>query len=280
MFKTDSKKLNLDIITEIGSSRNYFSVDVLVNGTPVGYIDNFSGVELPENYTKVELPQGEFSKEFELGDGVKTVCLHMPWSARTLIKEIVIDDYAFIEPIKREKKLLVFGDSITHGYDALRPSCRYIARLSEMLEAEEFNKAIGGEKFFPELAKLKDSFVPDYITVAYGTNDWSCMDENTFKEKCRGFYKNLSRSYSQSKIFAITPIWRKDMYEINTEWDFTKVDTYIRDMTSDIENVTVITGFDFVPQDENLYADQNLHPNDKGFAFYAESLYDKIKSEL
>ncbi len=276
-FKTDSKKLALDIVTERGSSRKYFSVDVLVDEKPVGYVDNFSGTDLPENYTTVELPLGEFSKEFELGDGVKTVCIHMPWSIKTMIKGIVIDENAFIEPVKWEKKLLAFGDSITHGYDALRPSRRYIARLSEKLGAEEFNKAIGGEKFFPELAKLKDSFVPDYITVAYGTNDWKHSDEATFKEKCRCFFENLRQSYPQSEIFAITPIWRKDMYETITGWDFAKIDTNIKDITKGIENVTVITGFDFVPQDENLYADQNLHPNDEGFEFYAENLYNKIK---
>ena len=47
------------------------------------------------------------------------------------------------------------------------------ARLADALGAEEVNKAIGGECFFPELAATKEDFQPEYITVAYGTNDWS-----------------------------------------------------------------------------------------------------------
>ena len=107
--------------------------------------------------------------------------------------------------------MLAFGDSITHGYDTLHPSGRYAAKLAERLEAEEFNKGIGGEKFFSELASLKEPFVPDYITIEYGSNDWNRIDEETFKYNSRAFYENIVRNYPNSKIFTITPLWRKDM---------------------------------------------------------------------
>lgn len=277
LFRTDSKTLFLKLTTAQGSSRKYFSVDVLVDGEVVGYLDNFSDISLPQNYTQTELPLGDFSKEFQLGDGTKTVCVHMPWSTKTLIKEIVIDDSAFIEVVKPKNKLFAYGDSITHGYDALRPSNRYIAKLADALGAEEFNKAIGGERFFPELAKLKDSFQPDYITVAYGTNDWNGIDENTFKENCKAFYENISRNYPESKIFAITPIWRKDMNEERMFGDFEKVEMHIRHAVKELENITVVSGFEFVPKEEKFYADLRLHPNDKGFGYYFKNLYDEIK---
>jgi len=280
LFKTDSKNLFLKFKTMSSSSRKYFSVDVVVDGNLIGYIDNFSDLELPQNYTQAEFPLGEFSKKFQLGEGEKTVCVHLPWSVKTLIEEISIDDNAFIEGIKPEKKLIAFGDSITHGYDALHPSNRYIAKLADMLGAEEFNKAIGGERFFSELAELKDSFVPDYITVAYGTNDWYGTDEETFKYNCKAFYKNISQNYPNSKIFAITPIWRKDMGELRKFGDFRKVEQDIRSAVMDIENITVISGFDFVPKDEKYFADLRLHPNDNGFECYAENLYREIITKI
>ncbi len=275
-FSTNSKNLFIKINTEQGSSRKYFSVDVFVDEKCIGYIDNFSNLKLPVDYTKMELPLGEFSKNFYLGEGEKKVCVHMPWSTKTFIKEIAIDDGAFIEEVIPPKKLLAFGDSITQGYDALRPSNRYIAKLADKLDAEEFNKAIGGEVFFPELAMLKDQFVPDYITVAYGTNDWSKTDREIFKKNCKAFYASISQNYPDTKIFAITPIWRKDMCEERVFGDFNKVEEDIRDIVKDIENVTVIRGFDFVPKDEGYYADLRLHPNDEGFEYYVKSLYDKI----
>lgn len=276
-FRTDSKSLFIKIRTSPFSPRRYFSVDVFADGNPVGFIDNFSDTELLRDYTNSDYPLGDFSKTFEFVDGIKEVRVHLPWSMITVIEEISIDDGAFIEGIKPKKKLLAFGDSITHGYDALRPSNRYIARLSDLLCAEEFNKAIGGERFFPELAKLKEDFIPDYITVAYGTNDWFHVDEETFKQNCAAFYLNLASNYRNSKIFAITPIWRKDMNEKRIFGDFRNVERDIREAVAGIDNITVISGFDFVPKDEDYFADLRLHPNDAGFEHYAKNLFDKIK---
>jgi len=143
-FETDSEKMTLKITTSPGSSRSYFSVDVLVDGEAVGYIDNFNEEDMVGNYTQKACPLGDFEKTFSLGEGMKKVCIHLPWSVKTGIQELILDDGACVHPVKHSKKLLAFGDSITHGYDAMRPSNRYIARLSEALCAEELNKAIGG----------------------------------------------------------------------------------------------------------------------------------------
>ncbi len=280
LFKTDSKNLFIKLKTICLGTRKYFSVDVFVNGKPVGYIDNFSDTELPDYYAYLGFPNGDFSKNIELGEGEKTVCVHLPWSVKTLIEEISLDDNAFIEAVKPKKKLLVYGDSITQGYDALRPSNRYIAKIAELLDAEEYNKAIGGEQFYPELAKLKDSICPDYITVAYGTNDWNDnnINEDIFKSRCKDFYTNLSENYPDAKIFAITPIWRKDLNDFRTLGDFRKVDEYIRSVLKVFKNIKVISGFGFVPEDEKYFADLRLHPNDAGFECYAEQLYKEIIS--
>ena len=61
LFKTDSRNLFLKVKTVLMTSQKYFSVDVFVNGKLIGYIDNFSDVELPQNYTKVDVSLGDFS---------------------------------------------------------------------------------------------------------------------------------------------------------------------------------------------------------------------------
>ncbi len=282
-FKTDSNNLTLKITAlESQDPRKYFSFDIFSNGNKVGILDNFSDIDLPDyNYMWVDAPHGKFQKSFELGQGTKEVCIHFPWSLFVVLNELSLDDGCFVEPVKPGKKLIAFGDSITHGYDALRPSNRYIARLAHKLDAEEYNKAIGGERFFPELAGLKDNLNPDYITVAYGTNDWSnnvSMEE--FCLKCRLFFENLSKSYPDSLIFAITPIWRADMDMEDKFCRFDDINNIIADMVKDIDNVKVISGFDFVPHDEKYYGDLSLHPNDEGFGFYADSLYRQIRDRI
>lgn len=279
-FKTDSKTLKMVFNIEKSTSRLYFSVDVFENGKFIGAIDNYNAESLPQNYTEVDLPLGEFSKEFKLSSGEKEICVYLPWSVCPTLLELSLDDGAYVKAVKPKKTLLAFGDSITQGYDALRSSNRYVARLCDKLGVMEINKGIGGEVFFPELAKSKDELNPDYITVAYGTNDFSTREYEDFKIRCKQFFEELSRNYKTSKIFAITPIWRKDYMGERVFGEFFRAQEYIKEICEKLENVTVISGFDLVPKDEKYYSDLRLHPNDKGFEFYAENLYNEIKKYL
>lgn len=133
--------------------------------------------------------------------------------------------------------------------------------------------------FFPELAKLKDPFVPDYITIAYGSNDWSKTDAETFKLNSKAFYENIAENYPNSKIFTMTPIWRQDMNEYKKFGEFKKVEEGIKIAVRDIKNITVISAFEFVPHDEKYFADLKLHPSDEGYEYYIENLYREIKTK-
>ena len=275
-FKTDSESLGLKVVTEPGSSGKYFSVDVFVNGEMLDSLDNFGDKELVGNYVGADLPLGEFSKSFTLGKGKKSVTVYLPWSMKTAISELTLDDGASIEPVKPAKKILIYGDSITQGYDARRPSNRYAARLAEALSAEEINKAIGGEVFRTRLAECAEEAEPDYISVSYGSNDWNRKSKEHFIENCRGFYKTVSEKYPRATIFAITPIWRKDLDLERAFGSFLDLEPLIRECVKDLPNVTVISGFNFVPKDESFFADLRLHPNDEGFDHYFNNIIAQI----
>lgn len=271
-FKTDSDNLYMDVLVEPGSSRLYFSFDVFVNGKLLDSLKNFTDTDMVGNYVGKSLPLGEFSKNFVLGTGMKEVCIYLPWSVKAVIKKLTLDDNSTIIPIKHSRKLLCFGDSITHGYDALYPSNKYTSQLAKFLNAEEHNKAIGGEIFFPQLAALKENFVPDYITVAYGTNDWSRCKESDFIDNCYGFFKNLNTSYPNARVFVFTPIWRKNHNDITQFGSFDNVEKHIRNIVKEYDNMVVIQGINFVEHKETLFADLRLHPNDEGFKQYFNSV--------
>ncbi len=271
MFRTDSRSLTLKVVADKGSTRSFFSYDVFVNGEPAGYLSNYTE-PMPEDYIPEPYPLGEFSGTVSLGEGQKTVCVYMPWTVSTAIREMILEDGAFAEPAKPEKLLLAYGDSITQGYDAPRPSQRYVSRLADFLGAAELNKAIGAEVFRPELAELPDPVTPDYISVAYGTNDWGKMDAETFRNNCRAFYRTLSVRYPQARVFALTPICRVDFRQERSVGTFDRVEAIIRETVADLGNVTVIRCFDFVPEDAECFSDRYLHPNAQGFAHYAENL--------
>jgi len=280
-FRTDSSKMNLSFELSKSSSRSYFAFDIFVDGEYHSSLCNFDDNEIPEMYPHKGYELGEFSEEFILGEGEKEITVYFPFSVKSVLKEMSLDDGAYIKPVKYDKKILMFGDSITHGYDALHTSGNYATRLADALGAELINKGIGGEIFFPALAKSKDDFEPEYITVAYGTNDWNRLtDPADFENNCREFYEALSKNYPNTKIFAITPIWRKDCNEERTFGEFSEVEKIIRDVTGKIENVICISGFDLVPHREECFGDLYLHPNNEGFEYYFKNLYDEIKKYL
>lgn len=222
---------------------------------------------------------GEYEKSFFLGDGEKHICIHLPFSVYFYLKELALDDESYAECVRPSKKLLAFGDSITQGYDSLRPSETYIARLCNMLDMELYNKGIGGEIFPVSLATCSDNFTPDLITVAYGTN-YFWMNEHSFLKDCRAFFENLTKTYEGIKIIAITPIWRADHAEKTFFGYFSDIEKGIINNTKDLSNITVISGINLIPQNEKYFGDLNVHPSGEGFKYFAENLYNEIKNIL
>ena len=93
----------------------------------------------------------------------------------------------YVTLVKKEKTMLFYGDSITHGYDSAHPLNTYAKRVADGLCAEGFVKAVGGECFLPELAKVNGGHNPDYVVIAYGTNDWSKNNKEAFDKNSKEF---------------------------------------------------------------------------------------------
>lgn len=280
-FKTNSRELYLRAYVFHKSGRKYYSFDLFVNGQPAGNLDNFSHLQLPADYTAVPMEQGDCEKLFSLGEGEKTVTLVFPYSVEVKLYEIALEDNSSFYPVKPQKLLLSYGDSITQGYDALRPSARYTSRLADALGAEELCKGIGGARFLPAIGELGDSVSPDIITVAYGTNDWSKISREEFGEKCTGFFSGLCKNYPDVPVFAISPLWRKDINDPPRKFgEFCEVERALRQCTKAHENVTVISGIDLIPHSENNFGDLRLHPNDRGFDHYFCNLWAELQKRI
>lgn len=283
-FETDANTLWLKVGVAIASSRSYFAIDVLVNEKRTDSLRNSPEDELlGSDYAKKPcFWEGmAFEKCFSLGTGKKKVSVHFPWSFSVILEEMTLEGATYVKPLPRPKKVLMLGDSITHGYDALCPSRSYASRLSSRLNAEEFNKAIGGERFYPTLAERLVKRDYDLITVAYGTNDWHCESMDEARDLCEGFFRTLCEKFSETQIFVISPIWRLGCEEHMTAVGaFTDMEKMIFEVADKYKNTIPIQGLDLVPHDSRLYGDLYLHPNDLGFAEYAENLYRKMQAFL
>ncbi len=267
-FVTTSKTLAIEVECLSVSSCNCFVHDVFVNGQKIG------------TFGENESEKREFSAEFTLGEGKKEVKIYFPWAAASAIRSLTLDDGAEITPVKKSRKILMYGDSITHGYIAINPSNSYASLLTDALDAEAFNKAIGGEIFFPELAEISDEGDFDLVTVAYGTNDWSHVTKEYFDETATAFYRALSRRHPNAKIFALAPIWRADYERVTELGSFSYMKETFEKLAEELPNLTVIDCFSFVPADGKYFSDLYLHPNDKGFEFYFNGLWAELQKYL
>lgn len=280
-FETDATamKIDIDVVKDIKTS-TYFSLDVFSNNTYVGSIKNFNEEEDMSGYDLRNFPLGEYHGKFMLDGNRNVVKIIFPWSVVTRLKSIELENASFVNPIKCKKRLLAYGDSITHGFHSMYTSNTYAIRLANALDATIMNKAIGAEVYFPELAQKKSDFDPDIVTVAYGTNDWVSVNRKTFIENCRCFLQSIRNNYPRAKIIVITPIWRADNDRTDGFSDFYEIDDIIRDISKDIENIHVVNGIDLVPHDKKLFGDLRIHPDDNGFEYYANALLRELSNEI
>ena len=266
-FITDSSSLSMSVSVGYGSSRKYFCHSIFVNG------ESYASLNARSN-------TGVFSGKWSLPEGENKVAIYFPWSVSSDILSLELDDGATLVPVKKAHTMISFGDSITHGYDASSPELSYASVIADALDADSRNKGIGAEIFRPELAALHDGISPDYITVAYGTNDWSALDQEAFEANCRAFYTALSENYPAAKIFAVTPIYRKDWLKVSHSRKFYAISEFIHKLSTELPNVTAIEGIGFIPQDLSCFSPDGVHPNDKGFKYYGEALAEEIKKYL
>lgn len=278
VFRTNSRSLHLQALLE---GNLYWwpliSFDVQVNEETVGHLDNFSNIENFVPKFDEKLPLGEVEKQFDLGEGEKTVTVHFPWCQRFLLQQIALDDGAFAEPVEK-KKLLMYGDSITQGYCATRPSRRLAARVSAALDMEECNRAMAGSKFLPEVAAVADPVKPDLITVSYGTNDWGAgRTAQELCHFCRQFLQNLQTTYPGTPVVVISPVWRSNFDCCSISMDYETVTETIRTTAAEFGNVSFLCGSELLPHEEALLFD-GLHPNDRGFELYAANLIAQMKT--
>ena len=275
-FETDATALSLKGNAHVAVSyRLWYTLEVFVNGERIGTIQNFDG-EMNKEKLFAEFSLGEFSGRFELGEGKKSVRIVFPQFAALALTELELVGASYVTPKRPEKKMFFYGDSISQGYDAQYPSNKYTARTALALGVEGYNKAIGGEVFQPELSAVKSELMPDYICVAFGTNDCGTETE-VFLRNSRAFYENLRANYPNAKIFALSPIWRLGYEKKDTVGDFFDVEKQIKKISETVPGIVFVSGFDFVPHDTKYFYDGHLHPSDEGFGIYAQNLVKAIK---
>ena len=267
-FYTDSPILALRWCNaKITSARTFCYFDVLVDGI----LTMHSGT--PDCGSE---PDGSFC--LTLPEGMHRVQIFFPTLSDVAISAVTLADGATVMPHRARCRILFHGDSITQGYDALFPSDCYANRLARYYDAEILNQAIGAACFDPAVLQPVGAF--DFVVVAYGTNDWRNKTMADFTADAAGFLARLSLIYGKLPVFVVLPIWRTDTDDgAPCAGDFMECRALIGRLAA-TQGFTVLDDYHLLPHDTRLFSDGYLHPNDIGFALYAQRLCELIDEKL
>lgn len=258
-FHTDSSSLSLHWHNAVTTTRKMLYFDVLVDGDELLHCGTADcGARRDGGFT-VSLPEGEHH-----------VQVFFPTLVSCAVRCVSLDDGAALIPHTPRLRILIHGDSITQGYDALHPSRCYASLLSRHYDAEIVSQAVGGACFNPEVVAHVGDF--DMVLVSYGSNDWAKKDAAAFRADAAAFMDRLRGLYGSIPVVYVLPVWRGDIHTHSPNaGDFLACRQLLKAIALD-HGFTVLDDFDLLPHDVHLFSDKYLHPNDQGFVPYAARL--------
>ena len=269
---TDAERLSFDFRVEKTCGRPFYSLDL--------YVD---GIFFETLCVRHIFQKNSGSLSFALPAGKHRITLYLPNLMITSLTNIELTNATFAEPFETKKKILFFGDSITQGYNAYRASLSYTNRFSRDLDADLCNQAIGSEIFDANVIDPDLPFSPDLIVTAYGTNDWAVQKtEAEFLGAAEAFFARLRDVYPDRLRVYISPIWRGHTQGIALPAGTFDAACENLKKLAEKYDFFVVDGSKMVLHNEEFYEDKDviLHPNDLGFAIYAENLLAALKPIL
>lgn len=241
------------------------------------YINGMFRKQFLMNAVRENNKHAEIALTDALGESLDQVrvTLYFPAHEVGVLEWMELDDGATVTPHRFDRKILFVGDSITQGWAASYDSLSYANRTSLFFNAESVIQGICGA-YFHESTFDRINFDPDWVIVAYGTNDFG--KHSTFEElraHASTYLGLIAKEYCGKRLLYISPIWRerqeKPMGSFR-ECREALIDEAIKAGFSHIDGLTL------VPNDPAFFTD-GLHPDNLGFSFYAESLCRQLIKE-
>ncbi len=249
------------------TDRTFYGLDMWVNDTLVHH----AGADCFDADTVDTLHISLDGKE-------NRIRVYLPTMVTAVVRSVSLSDGATIRPYKPRRRILMHGDSITQGFDAKYPSACYANILSRYYDAEVLNQGIAGACFYADVVEqVGDDF--DFITVAYGTNDWRKKEGADIPPDTDAFMRRLKELYPNTPVFVILPLWRSDFLSPYRAGDFRQCRALIGRLAAQ-QGFHVLDDFDMVPHDKRFFFDARLHPNEHGFYLYAQRLTEMINEKL
>lgn len=254
-FQTNSESLDICV----GSAGKY---EVLVDDLTAFY-QNF---DIPSSFS------------LHLDSGIKRVTIVLPSHSVGTIRWIGLDDDAILSEVDYPFNFIFYGDSITQGWNSEKDSQSYAWLVSRYYDANSMILGVGGSNFYPDTVD-ENGFDADVVIVAMGTNDYCggfTLEE--IRSNCSAYLTRVCSIHSNAKRFFITPTWRADEDEVFAAGKLSDVCNILAEEALQ-HKMIVVNGHTLIPHRSEYFVD-GLHPNDLGFALYAQNLIKVLNQHL
>lgn len=184
------------------------------------------------------------------------------------------------------------GGSVTSGYGSSDYATKSWRALTTAWFEEKFpdaeinanNAAIGGTGSYLGLFRYEtdvQSYQPDLLFIEFAINDRyeSCTKEETI----RNIESMIQTAYSRNQYIDIVLVGTFDKWVMDSEYDniaamkelAAKYNLMFIDLRTAFRNMLASTGTNFTD-----FITDNVHPNDKGYEYYASVITEKIASDI
>ncbi len=187
------------------------------------------------------------------------------------------DNARFETPAPRPaKRLIAYGDSITHGFTASEITGSYAFIFAQKMNWQIVNMGIGGRGSSADDGTLIASQNGDVVSILIGVNDWQGgRPVASFKANMEGFIRNLRKQQPSVPLIVITPLWVPASWKPKSATiDLEEYRKALREIVAagSDANIRLVEGPALIDHDEKYFDKVAVHPNDKGFAMMAERL--------
>ncbi len=258
-FYTDSPVFEMEFTPISVFEPDVCSLDILENGAFC--------YSMPSDFKQGK----KYSVRYEFTKpGKNRITVYLPAFTEIIVKKISLMENCDITPVKHSKKMLMVGDSITQGAGVVNTCSTYSNLLARTFDLEVLNQGVGGYLFNVNSLDGGLSFGPDYILIAYGTNDKK--HNKTIPElmaNVEAYIKKLTSMYKKAKFFLVAPWWRLNRTDENAYLkNFEEVRQAIFDVVEKYPQIVVIDGYSATPHLEEFFTNKT-HPNQAAHAHMA-----------
>ena len=268
--------VRLEFVTELSAISFSFRCDSFAR--PIVAFDVWENgqyrktLSFPDNTS-----EGHFLYETE-DPGSSHLCIFLPHLVRTTLSDVSLGD-ALPAPAAR-RTLLFYGDSITQGMTASRPSFTWASAVARSLNADWINFGIGGKKFHRNLLDQTAPIDASAVFVGFGTNDAMQADApSLMRQNISGFFAALREYFPVIPVYVITaPSIEESLLTASSRPAF----PVVRELTTEYAKryqCFLIDGEELLPNDPSLFVD-GVHPNEAGSAHYAAKLLSQIEQDF